>query len=437
METGARALFDAAEVRAERTVAGLRIAVAVLLFLAFAAAVLSNAPHDRTELTRQIAVALGSLAAYFTFGVMTLRLAGSAAYRPWMGWAFATLDLVFVAVNVMISVDNTGVPSNYAAAFPAVWLMPLVLAFGALRYNPYLQAYLVVLTGLGVAATIGFGALPGGADRPPPAALSLFFGAPPNVMRGVMVVLAGAVLVLAAHRARTLLRRAIAETRRRANLTRFLPPQIADRLADGSEAELRRGRRQTAAVLFTDVRGFTERAEVLDPEALGAFVNGLRACVARAAGRTGGVIDKFVGDSAMVVFGVPAPGPDDAGRALACARALLAEVEAWNALRAAAGEDAVRIGIGVHWGEVFCGAVGDDTRLEFTVLGDTVNVAARVEQTTKTAGHALIVTRELLDAAGEDPAGGGWTALPAAPLRGRHSASRLYGAVGAPAPVPG
>ncbi|MGQ9366689.1 adenylate/guanylate cyclase domain-containing protein [Azospirillum sp. ST 5-10] len=425
METDARRLFRAAEVRAERTVACLRVVVVVLLLAAFLPAVVALAPHDQPLLTRQMIYAVATMGAYLGFGLLSLRLAGSPAYRSWMGWAFATADLAFVAVNVALTAHNTGLAANYAAAFPAIWLAPMMFAFGALRYDPYLQAYLLGLLMLGLAAVLAFGAPGAGLGRPLPDALTLFFGVPPNLMRGAMAGLAGVVLVLAAQRARGLLRQAIDETRRRAALTRFLPPEIADWLTETSPEDLRRGRRQDAAVLFADVRGFTERAEALAPERLGAFVNAYRACVARAAERSGGVIDKFVGDSAMVVFGVPAPGPDDARRALACARALLAELAAWNAARAAAGEDAVRVGVGVHWGEVFCGAVGDDTRLEFTVLGDTVNVAARVEQMTKDTGHALIVTRELLVAAGEAPEG--WTALPETALRGRHHTSRLYG----------
>jgi adenylate cyclase len=249
-----------------------------------------------------------------------------------------------------------------------------------------------------------------------------------------MVLLAGLVLVLAAARARALLRRAIDEERRRTNLTRYLPPEIAGWLAETSVEELRRGRRQAVAVLFTDIRGFTERAEAMAPEDLGRFVAEFRRRVSLAAGRHGGVIDEFVGDSAMVVFGVPTPGPADARDALRCARGLLAEVAGWNTSRAAAGLEPVRIGVGVHCGEVFCGAVGDEGRLEFTVLGDTVNVAARLEQATKAAGFALIASRELLDAAGEDAASEpGWTPLPVAPLRGRHAPVRLFGAGGGPA----
>lgn len=415
----AAALLREAEVRAERTVGALRMAVSVALALTFLVAVLGTVPEDNAMLERQLLAAGATLGSYFLFGAVTWRLAGAHRSRPWLGWAFAAVDVLFVAVNVHLTARNTGLPTNFGPGFPVVWLAPLVLAFGALRYNPWLQGFQVALLALGLVAMIAAGDLDDLPRDQAPAALGYFFGLPPNAMRGAMLLLAGAVLVLAAARARALLRRALEEARRRANLTRYLPPQIAGRLADRPAAELRAGQRQEVTVLFCDVRGFTARAEGMDPAALSAFVTGFRAAVTRAAERTGGVIDKFVGDGAMLVFGVPDPRPDDAARALACADALPREVAAWN--------PAVRIGVGVHHGPVFCGAVGDDSRLEYTVLGDTVNVAARLEQLTKAAGFAVVASADALEAAGQHPEDAGWTPLPAEPLRGRNQPVRLFG----------
>jgi adenylate cyclase len=246
-------------------------------------------------------------------------------------------------------------------------------------------------------------------------------------MRLVMVTLTGLVLVIAAARSRAILLRAIDEATRRATLTRYLPPRIAEWLAETSIDEVRRGRRQRVAVLFADIRGFTQRAETMDPGALGRFVADFRRRVTMAADAHGGVIDKFVGDSAMLVFGVPDPAPADARNALRCARGLIAEIADWNRACQASGEDRVEIGIGVHWGEVFCGAIGDEARLEFTVLGDTVNVASRLEQEAKAASLRLIVSQDLLDAADEPAPEAGWITLPPHPLRGRHRPIQLFG----------
>ncbi len=158
------------------------------------------------------------------------------------------------------------------------------------------------------------------------------------------------------------------------------------------------------------------------------FVGEFRACVTAAADAHHGVIDKFVGDSAMVIFGVPEPDSRDARHALDCARAILDNVAAWNARLAEAKRAPVEIGIGVHCGEVFCGAVGDAARLEFTVLGDPVNVAARIEQHTRTAGHPLLVSRALLETAEVTPEDGRWIPLPQQSLRGRDEPIDLFAA---------
>ncbi|NYZ14616.1 adenylate/guanylate cyclase domain-containing protein [Azospirillum sp. RWY-5-1] len=415
----AATLLREAEVRAERTVGTLRMAVSAALALTFLVAVLGTVPEDNAMLERQLLAAGTTLGTYFLFGAATVRLAGRHRVWPWLGWVFAAVDVLFVAVNVHLTARNTGLPTNFGAGFPVVWLAPLVLAFGALRYNPWFQGFQVALLALGLVLMIATGELHDVPQDSTPAALGYFFGVPPNAMRGAMLLLAGVVLVLAAARARGLLRRALEEARRRTNLTRYLPPQIAGRLADLPAAELRAGRRQVVTVLFCDVRGFTARAEGMDPAALSAFVTGFRAAITRAAECTDGVIDKFVGDGAMLVFGVPDPRPDDAARALACAEALPREVAAWD--------PAVRVGVGMHHGPVFCGAVGDDSRLEYTVLGDTVNVAARLEQLTKSAGFTIVASADALGAAGIRPEAEGWTPLPAEPLRGRNQPVKLFG----------
>jgi len=98
------------------------------------------------------------------------------------------------------------------------------------------------------------------------------------------------------------------------------------------------------------------------------------------------------------VFGLPEPRPDDAARALACAKDLVEVIARWNVKKE--GHPAIRNGIGIHYGDLFCGIIGEDMRLEFTVLGDTVNVAARMEQATKAHGVPILVSEAACRAAG-------------------------------------
>jgi adenylate cyclase len=416
-----RQLFLEAELAAERTVAQLRFFVAAILGLAFAVAVLAQLPREDAVLVRQGLLAAATIVGYALLGALSLWLLRRRQFRRWMAWAFVTGDAVLLLGSLQLAVINTGLPSAYIAAFPAAWLLPVILTFGALRYDPALQAYLatILIVGLGVIIAAS-PIVPGAAGDPAASPFVRFFQTPPNTMRLVMIALAGIVLVIAAARARRLLRRAVDEAARRANLTRYLPPQIADWLAETSVEELRRGRRQNVAVLFVDIRDFTARAEGMDPAALGTLLTAFRALVAAAAHEQGGMVDKFIGDSVMVVFGVPRSDSADARRALDCARSVLT--------RLAAGQDRIEVGIGAHYGEAFCGAVGDEARLEFTVIGDTVNIAARLQELTKSAGLPVIASQALLEAAGANLAA--WTALPPQKLRGRHQPTAPYGTDG-------
>ena len=206
---------------------------------------------------------------------------------------------------------------------------------------------------------------------------------------------------------------AIRDTERRAALARFLPEEVVPQVAAG-DAGLREGRRQIASILFLDLRDSTALAERLDPKRLLIFITSFRRRIVAAARAHGGVVDKFIGDGALIVFGVPEVRPDDAARALACARRLDELVGRWNAKRRF--DPPLRIGIGIHRGEILYGIVGDASRLELTVLGDAVNVAARLEQATKRWDTPILASAAVVEAAG---AADRWYVVSDEPLPGR------------------
>jgi adenylate cyclase len=429
MEEPPNALFIEAERSAERVAGQLRMVAAAGLGGAFALAVVTHARRADAVLAVQVVSAGTTVLAYLALGALSYHVAVPHRFRRWMPWAFATGDVGFLLGNVGLGVVTTGLGGNYFACLPALWLAPLVLAFGALQYNPARIAYTMILMAAGLVAIAATGNRLDAVAGTAPMIIGRFFDAPPNIMRLAMLVAAGAILVVAATRTRSLLRRAIAETRRRANLTRYLPAEIAGQLAESGLTALREGRRQPVVVMFIDIRGFTRRAETADPAATARLLADFRRFVAAAAARCEGIVDKFVGDSAMLVFGVPSPRPDDARRALTCALALLDGTPGeWARDLETTGTGAIELGIGLHAGDAFCGAVGDDTRLEFTVLGDTVNIAARLEEETKAVGLRLVVSRTFLAAAGEKMDGRDWQRLGARCLRGRTRPVDLFGA---------
>ena len=201
-------------------------------------------------------------------------------------------------------------------------------------------------------------------------------------------------------------------------------------LAERDFDELRQGRVQSAAVLFADVRGFTALAEEMTPTGVASLLNSFRERASQAIERNGGVVDKFIGGR-MGIFGVPEPGKDDPAAALAAAEDLLASVQRWSAKRVRHGRQPVRVGVGVHYGNVFAGVLGGG-RLEFTVIGDAVNVAQRVELRTKELGVDLIASQDTLRAALGDTSNfeeRGWRQMPPQTLLGRASLIELYSRV--------
>jgi adenylate cyclase len=154
--------------------------------------------------------------------------------------------------------------------------------------------------------------------------------------------------------------------------------------------------------MFLDIRNFTAFARTRPPEAVVDFLNSLFAFMIDAVDRHGGFINKFLGDGFMAVFGAPLSDPDAAINAVAAAKSILAEIDR-RELAQPPDDDrwTLRVGIGLHVGLAVTGNVGSPRRKEFTAIGDTVNLASRLEQLTKDHGARLIVSNDVKIALGK------------------------------------
>jgi adenylate cyclase len=335
--------------------------------------------------------------AYLALSVVALARGAAGRFASWLPWVVTTLDVVLVLSVVSLGSRASMLPGAYFASVTTTWAAFLLLALATLRYDGWLVIYETTLFVAGFSMVIVFGDEPDGVLGPAEV-LPYFFEPGRNVVRIALLAATGLILALAVFRARMSLARAVASARERGNLARHFATPVADLLASQGMAALS-GRQQPAAVLFADIRGFTTVSETLAPPELARFITEFRQRATRATQRHAGIVDKFIGDAVMAVFGVPEPTPADALNALRAAMALLAEMADWNHDRCAAGLTPVHLGVGVHYGVVFAGALGDDERLEFTVLGDAVNVAQRIEELTRSLGTDLIVSEDLLKAA--------------------------------------
>ncbi len=164
----------------------------------------------------------------------------------------------------------------------------------------------------------------------------------------------------------------------RSNFERYFAPQLAARIAGSPEALKLGGDKRPVAVLFSDIRGFTALSETMNPDAMASLLTEYFTEMVECVFRHGGTLDKFIGDAVMAQWGAPIGSPDDADEAMAAALEMMAELRKLNTRWAAEGRPTVQIGIGLNYGEVFAGNIGSERRLEFTVIGDTVNTASRL-----------------------------------------------------------
>jgi len=181
------------------------------------------------------------------------------------------------------------------------------------------------------------------------------------------------------------------EKRIRNTLSRYLPTQVAEQMLADPDISLG-GVTQTATVLFSDIRDFTTFSERLGARATVTMLNEYLSSMVEAIAAHDGILDKFIGDAVMALFGVPYAGSRDADNAVACALEMLQRLETLNQHRQGRGEERLAIGLGLCTGELVAGNVGSTRRMEYTVIGDTVNLAARLESATKSYGVSLLLS---------------------------------------------
>ncbi len=181
----------------------------------------------------------------------------------------------------------------------------------------------------------------------------------------------------------------------RGNFERFFTPMLAARIAAAPESLRLGGERRDVAVLFSDIRGFTTLAARLTPDETARLLTEYFSEMAECVFRHGGTLDKFIGDEVMAQWGAPISEGDDADRALAAACDMIAALQRLNARWLSQGRPRLQVGIGINYGEAFAGYLGSERRLEYTVIGDTVNTAKRL--CSAALGGEILVTGAMRD----------------------------------------
>lgn len=380
MSTQVDRAFRRLERRSERLIAGLRLLALLVLSLVFD--VIGPA-----ELGRPTMVPLAGFAA---ITIATPLLVNRLRFGPWVLWLFATADVALLIHCLAMLADETAQPLQRALETPVALLIFVFLAAAAVRHRPFLILYTGGLFIAGWLAIWLWAAYVDGSRVPGTMTA--------NLARLAVVGLTAYTLYVAVKRAQRASATAITEAHLRANLSRYFSPRLVDEIAQTGDAA-RSFRSQKVAILFVDLRGFTAMAERMPADQVADFLNEYRRRIAEPIGRHHGTIDKFIGDGVMTIFGVPEPSADDARNAVLAGLELVAVIDRWRCERLAEGLPPVEIGIGIHYGDVIAGALGDEHQLEYTVVGDAVNTAARIERLAADLGEPLLISADVLAAA--------------------------------------
>jgi adenylate cyclase len=357
-----------------------------------------------------------TLTVYAGFTLIRLWLAWQRRLKPWFLALSVVVDITMLMVTIWSFHLQYQAPAALYLKAPTLMYAFILIALRTLRFEPGLVVLAGVTASLGWLALVGYALLdPGTAIthdfRTYTMSYTILVGAEfDKIVSLLMVTL---ILALGLLRARKLLFRAVADQLAAAELSRFFAPEVAGRIRD-SDIALEPGQAdlREAAILMVDLRGFTPLTHRLAPPEVMRLLSEYQSRVVGAVTAHGGSIDKFMGDGILASFGATRPSASFAADALRAVDDLLETTAAWAEERRAAGLPAPRIGAAVANGPVMCGTIGDRTRLEYTVIGDPVNLAAKLEKHTKEEGaralcpaatHELALAQDYRPAARHEP----------------------------------
>lgn len=394
-------ILQAQEMAGERLVNRIRLAYGVLGLLMAVAAAGINTPAANTIFLVQGALLVAMCGVLF----LVFR-ARRDQYLPWAKYATITFDITMVHLTVLAAARNhSGVIEYFHSFFPLVLVLWNLLS--GLRYSVaaclYSAGFTALLSSAMLAVVVSQGMVP-------VSATSTWGQNAINIadeaMRVVFVSASGLVAALLASIARKLIRRAEEESasraaleRQKARLSKYLGGELAEAVVeDGFNQE---GERRQATILFTDIRNFTSLAQATGPEQTVKLLNDYFTEMVAIVFRYGGTLDKFLGDGLMAVYNAPFDRQNAPLRAVLTALEMVVAVDRLNQARLAHGDSSIpggaaplRIGAGIASGEVIAGNIGSTERMEYTVIGDAVNLAARLETLNRDLRTAIVISEE-------------------------------------------
>jgi adenylate cyclase len=387
------------EDRTERLIGWIQLAVVVTFGVLYA---VSPKTYPVDPPFRPVPYALGG---YLLFTLLRLVLAYRIRLPDWFLFLSVLIDMALLFVLIWSFHIQYGQPASFYLKVPTLLYVFIFIALRALRFD----ARFVIAAG--AAAVLGWCVL-------------VFYATAVDVQNDMITrdfvyymtsnaILIGAefdkimtiatvtaILGFALIRGRQLLVRSVSEGVAAQELSRFFSPEVAQRIK-GSDQAIRAGMAEMhpAAVLNLDLRGFTRLVGQRDSGEVMELLNQYQARAVPIVQKHGGSIDKFLGDGIMATFGGPGSSQSYAAEALRALEEVLAAARAWSEERAAEGKQTPAMNGAIATGDILFGAVGDETRLEYTVIGDAVNLSAKLEKHNKELGSEGVLTAEAYDLA--------------------------------------
>lgn len=318
-------------------------------------------------------------------------------FRRYLG---AFIETSMPTMALALHIDSMGSVQALGFVVPLAYFIFIILS--TLRMDFWLSTF----TGFVAAAELLAMAMFYRPDAPP----DLFFNAARSMIILVCGMLAGAVGMTLRRQFEASIKAATARDRITNLFGQHVSPQVVERLmleGQGGNSDIRR-----VAVMFVDFRSFTAGARERSPQEVVDRLDGAFAVLVDILDRHGGIVNKFLGDGFLALFGAPLQAENSAQHAVAAAREMLEANDRINK----ATHWPLRIGIGIHIGEVVAGSIGSPRRKEYTVIGDTVNFASRVEALNKQFNSQFLISQAVLDELGDE--GKDAVALGEVPVRG-------------------
>jgi type III pantothenate kinase len=359
------------EIAIERRINVARLVVILVAGVADGLLALRHEAHGLA-----IGIFAGALA-FLAWVVAVYRLTSGETYRPWLKYVVVAVDVMLILTVYFAYQGSPMAAHNEEFAITSVATLVVANVACGLRVGERVLVWSTVVTMAGIlsiAAHLGMNAG------------SLSYIIMLDIVAGLLAWwISGGTQEL------------FVTLRRRDALARFVPVDVIDRLDKGDIELVPGGEARDVTLLMSDIRGFTTLSEERKPMEVVELLNEYFAEMTRVIFDNGGSIDKFIGDAILAVWGVPEAQPDDAERAVRAALQMQEALTRLNERLEARGHPRLRIGVGVHSGVVVSGQIGAPDRMDFTVIGDAVNVASRIEGLTKEYEQPVLISEATFD----------------------------------------